>query len=81
MRIIKSKEFLKLEKKYNEIYSLTPNNLGSEKISKFYKYMTKPLKELPFVYIVPFSFMLAVIMYLVIGHLTISLATLLQYGF
>lgn len=79
--MIKSKEFLKLEEKYKEIYSLAPNNLGSELMSKLYKYITKPLKVLPFIYILPISFLIAVAMYLVIGRLTISLASLLQYGF
>lgn len=50
-------------------------------LTSWYKFLTAPLKRIPFLYIIPLSILLAALMYLTVGQLLIRLVTLLQHGF
>lgn len=71
----------KLKKQMNEIFLLEPNNLGFWPLTSLFKKTTKPLKTMPFIIIIPLTFIIALIMYLIFGNLLIKLVSLLQYGF
>lgn len=71
----------KLFRKFQQIYSLPPNDLHNEVLTSWYKFLTAPLKRMPFAFIVPLSIGIAVMMYLVVGQLLIHLVSLLQNGF
>lgn len=71
----------KLEKEFQEIFSLKPNDLGNRYLTAIYKYITSPLKKMPFIYVVPTSFVVAIMLYVLLGQLVIKLVSLLQYAF
>lgn len=71
----------RLKKQMNEIFLLEPNNLGFWPLTSLFKRTTKPLKTMPFIIIIPVTFIIALIMYLIFGNLLIKLVSLLQYGF
>lgn len=60
---------------------MPPNDLHNEMLTSWYKFLTAPLKRIPFLYIIPLSILLAALMYLTVGQLLIRLVTLLQHGF
>lgn len=70
-----------LEKRFYEIFSLQPTDLGSRRLTALYKIITKRLKTMPFLYVIPLVSIIAVVSYLLLGHLLVKLASLLQYGF
>ncbi len=72
---------LKLKRKLNEVFIHEPNDLGLNFLTNLYKILTSPLKNIPFVLIVPLSFVFAAAIYVLFGKLIIKLVTLLQYGF
>lgn len=71
----------KLLQKLNDTFSLPPNDLDVNFLTLWYKKSTTYLKNLPFIYIIPLSFIITFLLYLMIGSLVIKLTTLLQYGF
>ncbi len=71
----------RLTKKFQEIYSLEPNDLIFRPLTFFYKKLTHYFKTNPFMIILPLSFLIAMILYFVFGYLLVRLTTLLQYGF
>ena len=71
----------RLTQKMEETFSVEPNNLGIGILTSLYKKVTIYLKNLPFLVIIPLAFLLAVFIYLIVGHLVVKLTTLLQYGF
>lgn len=71
----------KLQDEFNRVFSLPPNDLGNKWLTHIYKFVTHPLKKMPFVYIVPLSFVVALAMYVLLGQLVIKLVSILQYGF
>lgn len=71
----------RLLQKFQQIYSLPPNDLHNEILTSWYKFLTAPLKRIPFLYIIPLSVLIAAFLYLVVGQLLIRLVTLLQHGF
>lgn len=71
----------KLRHKLEEVYGVSPNDLGNSRLTGIYKRITRFLKTMPFIYIIPFSFLMALSLYLLIGPLLVKLATYLQYGF
>ena len=71
----------KLKQKLNEVFINEPSDLGLNFLTNLYKISTRPLKNIPFVIIVPLSFIFAVVIYVLFGKLIIKLVTLLQYGF
>lgn len=72
---------LRFKKKLNEVYFITPNNLGVDFLTHFYKRLTKPMKVMPFLYVIPLSFLFVILVYLIFGILTVKITSLLQYGF
>lgn len=72
---------LRLKKKLNEVYSIETNNLGLYFLDNLYKKTTAYFKTAPFIIIIPLSFIIGIVIYLVFGYLLIRLVSLLQYGF
>jgi hypothetical protein len=70
-----------LDRQFDRIFSVPPNDLGNKQLTFFYKLFTRPLKQMPFLYIIPFSFLTAVFLYYLLGPLLIKLVSILQYGF
>jgi len=71
----------RLKNKLDEVYTVEPNSLGNTYLTTLFKQLTSFLKVMPFIYIIPLSFGITVLLYLTFGTLTIKLASLLQYGF
>jgi len=69
------------QKKLNEVFYLEPNNLGVGFLTNFYKRIVAHFKIAPFIIIIPFSFIFAGMVYLLLGYLLVKLVSLLQYGF
>lgn len=72
---------LRLKKKLNEVFFIEPNDLGINFLTFYFKKITARLKIMPFVYVIPFAFLIVLILYLLLGKLLIRLVTFLQYGF
>lgn len=70
-----------IQKEFNNIFSLPPNDLGNKWLTFLYKSVTRPLKKMPFIYILPLSIFIAIAMYFVFGQYVIKLVSVLQYGF
>ncbi|OGK10712.1 hypothetical protein A2767_04505 [Candidatus Roizmanbacteria bacterium RIFCSPHIGHO2_01_FULL_35_10] len=71
----------RLKQKLDEVYTVEPNNLGFPLLTNSYHNVTKFFKTMPFIFVIPLSFIIAGILYFVFGTLVVKLATLLQYGF
>lgn len=71
----------RLKKKLNEVFSIEPNDLGINFLNFYFRKITASLKTIPFAYIVPFTFLISLILYLFLGKLLIRLVTILQYGY
>ena len=71
----------KIRQKLNEVYLVEPNDLGLPFVNNLYHGITKFFKTAPFIFIIPSSFIGALIMYLLFGSMIIKLASVLQYGF
>ncbi len=71
----------KIRQKLDEVYSVKPNDLGTPVINELYHGTTKFFKTMPFIFIIPSSFLGALILYVLFGSLVIRLVSLLQYGF
>jgi len=72
---------LKLKKSLNDVFFIEPNNLGTDFLTSIFKRVTHPLKNMPFILVVPLAFLLAIFMYFVFGYLLVRLVSFLQYGF
>ena len=70
-----------IQEELQRILSVPPNDLGDKHLTMVYKFFTRPLKKMPFFYIIPLSLMGAVLMYLLLGPFVIKLVSILQYGF
>ena len=75
------KVYSQLKKHFNEVYSITPNDLHISWLTKIYKYLGGYVKFLPFRVLIPFSVIAALIIYILFGMLVIRLVSILQYGF
>ncbi len=73
--------YYELKHKLQEVYFVEPNDLGNSYLTLIYKTVTSFLKQMPFVFIIPLSFLVSILMYLIFGSLTVKLTSLLQYGF
>lgn len=71
----------RFKKKLNEVYFITPNNLGVNPLTNLYKKIVDPIKIMPFIFIIPISFLIGLALYLIFGLHTIKFTSLLQYGF
>jgi len=72
---------LRLKKKLNEVFSIEPNDLGFNSLTFYFKKITAYFKVIPFVYVIPFTFLISLVLYLLLGKLLVRLVTILQYGF
>jgi len=71
----------RLHKKFNEVYSIEPNDLFFKPATTFYKKISSYFKTAPFIIIIPLSFFVAICLYFVFGYFLVRLTTILQYGF
>lgn len=71
----------RLKRKFNEIYSLEPNNLVFRPLTFLYKKTVSYFKTTPFIIVIPLSFLITIILYFIFGYLLVRLTTILQYGF
>ncbi len=72
---------IRLKNKLNEVFSVEPNDLGINFLNFYFKKITAYLKEMPFVYVIPFTFLVSIFLYFILGRLLVKLVTILQYGF
>jgi hypothetical protein len=72
---------LRLKRKMDEVFSIEPNELGINFLTTYFKKLTIYLKVVPFVYIIPLTFITSIFLYFVLGRFLIKLVTVLQYGF
>jgi len=70
-----------LKKKMEEVFIIEPNDLSISFLTNFYKKLTAYLKTTPFIIIIPLSFLVGLVIYLIFGYLIVRLTTLLQHGF
>ena len=78
---MKDKSFENIKNRISNTYSITPNDLYSEKITFIYKLLTKPLKSFPFRIYLPISIIAVVFSLILFRFLIIRLVSLMQYGF
>lgn len=71
----------RMKQKMNEVFSVEPNELGVSFLTNYFKKTTAYLKIMPFVYIIPVTFLISIFLYFVLGRFLIKLVTVLQYGF
>ncbi|MFW5703609.1 MAG: hypothetical protein ACOCXQ_02140 [Patescibacteria group bacterium] len=69
-----------LKQQLREIYSIEPNDLHMGLLTRIYKQITRHLKQMPFIYIIPLAFLTSIGLYLIFGQLVVGLVSLLQYG-
>ena len=72
---------LRLKRKLNEVFSVEPNDLGNDFITYYFKRITAYFKVIPFVYIIPLTFLISLFLYFLFGRLLVKLVTILQYGY
>ncbi len=72
---------LRLKRKLNEVFSVEPNDLGNDFITHYFKRITAYFKVIPFVYIIPLTFLISLFLYFLFGRLLVKLVTILQYGY
>jgi len=72
---------LRMKQKLNEVFSVEPNDLGVGFMTNYFRKITAYLKIMPFVYIIPVTFLASIFLYFVLGRFLIKLVTILQYGF
>lgn len=72
---------LRLKKKLNEVFFIEPNDLEVGFLTFYFRKITAYFKVIPFVYIIPFTFLMSVFLYFLFGKLLVRLVTILQYGF
>ena len=70
-----------VKQKLDEIFIVEPNNLGLVILTNIYKKLTGSLKIAPFVYLVPLSLLIVLLVYYLFGIYLVRLVSLLQYGF
>lgn len=71
----------KIDQEFQRIFSIQPNDLGHKHLTSLYKFFTGPLKNLPFIYLIPLSVLFSVMVYIVLGNLVVKVVNILQYGF
>ncbi len=71
----------RMKQKMNEVFSIEPNELGVNFLTNYFRKITAYLKVMPFVYIIPLTFLSSIFLYFIFGRFLIKLVTVLQYGF
>jgi hypothetical protein len=72
---------LRMKQKLNEVFSIEPNDLGANYLTHYFKKVTAYFKIAPFIYIIPITFFISILLYFILGRFLIKLVTVLQYGF
>ena len=72
--------FAYLKHKYHETFVVDPSDLGNPTLTKIYKNISGRLKIMPFLYLIPLSFLLIVGVSWLFGLSVVKVATLLQNG-
>jgi len=72
---------LRLKRKMNEVFSIEPNDFGVNFLTNYFRKITSYLKIMPFVYVIPVTFLVLISLYFLLGRILIRLVTVLQYGF
>ena len=72
---------LRMKQKLNEVFSVEPNDLGTDYLTLPFKKITARLKTIPFAYVIPLTFLISLFLYFILGKLLIRIVTTLQYGF
>ena len=72
---------LRLKQKMDEVFSIEPNELGAGFLTNYFRKITAYLKIMPFMYIIPITFLVSIFLYFIFGRFLIKLVTVLQYGF
>lgn len=78
---MKTTSFSQLREKMDEVYLVKPNDLGFAAGNKIYRKMNVYFKRMPFLFIIPLSFAVSLLLYMLFGPLIVRLTTILQYGF
>jgi len=71
----------RMKQKLNEVFSVEPNDLGTNFLTYRFRKLSTYLKTIPFVYVIPFAFIISLVLYLLFGKFLVRLVTILQYGF
>jgi len=77
----KNTSYQHIEREFQQIFAVKPNDLRMPWLTALYKWTTGPLKRMPFIYFVPLALCAVLALYLLVGPLIIRLASILQYGF
>ncbi len=72
---------VQLRKKLNEVFVVPPNDLGVDFLTEKFKRITGLLKTMPFLVLIPLSFGLSILVYLIFGYILVRVVSILQYGF
>lgn len=75
------KKTKQLVHRLNELRIVEPNDLGIPLLTHTYRRLNGYFKTAPFIFIVPLSLFVALVLVVVFGYMAVKLATLLQYGF
>lgn len=70
----------KLDTELEQVFDLKPNDLYLPVLTHWYKVLTKPLKSVPFVYLIPIAVFITLATYVLFGFSVVRLVTLLQHG-
>jgi hypothetical protein len=70
-----------IKKKLEEAYFVAPNDLGHPLLTQWYKSVTRFLKTIPFIYIIPFSLLVSLTLFAVSNWVSVLLVTRLQSGY
>lgn len=71
----------RMKQKLNEVFSVEPNDLGIDFLTIYFKKLTFYLKTAPFIFVIPSTIIIALILYFLFGRLLVGLVTILQYGY
>lgn len=71
----------RLQERLKEVYVLEPNDLGSPFLTDLYHRISKFFKTMPFIFIIPASFLTVFLLYVLFGAYIVKLVSTLQYGF
>ncbi|OGK31539.1 hypothetical protein A3B02_00755 [Candidatus Roizmanbacteria bacterium RIFCSPLOWO2_01_FULL_42_14] len=70
-----------LRKRYNEVFSLEPNDLHVAVLTNYFKRLSPYLKYQPFRAIIPVSCLITLLMLIFEQVTVVKLVSVLQYGF
>ncbi len=70
-----------LKQKYHEAFIVEPSDLGNPSLTRWYKQVSSSLKVMPFFYLIPLSFLIALAVSLVFHMPLVKLTTKLQHAF